>query len=243
MRYFIELSYKGTNYHGWQIQPNSRTVQGVLNYWLSRILNFKVEVMGSSRTDSGVHAAQQYAHFNVSKELLDCEKLLYSLNSVLPNDIVVYSIFSVSEEMHARYSAISRTYQYSIVNRRDPFSNEITYFSNKNFDLFLMNEAASLLSCGPLDCKIFSKTNSGNDNYVCNIIYAHWHKSENGITFEIMSNRFLRGMVRIIVAYLLQIGEKKITIFDFKEIILNKSLVAQPPLASEKGLCLVKVCY
>lgn len=242
MRYFLEIAYRGTNYNGWQVQNNSATVQGIIELWLSRILNCTVAIVGSSRTDSGVHANQQYAHFDFIEEI-DRQKLLYSMNSVLPKDISIKSLFKVDDSFHARYSAVSRTYEYTILTHKDPFLSDTSYFFMKKLDIELMNEVVALLCERDLNCKAFSKTSDSISNYLCSISAARWINTNQGCIFQITSNRFLRGMVRIIVAYCLEVGLYKLTIDEFKKIIKEKASLKRPSLAPAPGLTLVRVRY
>ncbi len=214
MRYFIELSYNGKNYHGWQIQPDVISVQQKVNNALSIMLQSEISVVGAGRTDTGVHASQMFAHFDVDQELV--ENVVFKLNSILPEDIVVYNVFSVDQEMHARFNAISRSYAYKICLGRDPFLLDFAWqIHSQKFDLDLMNEAAKLL-LEYQDFESFSKVKTDVYTFNCDITKAVWVEKENELTFYISANRFLRNMVRAIVGTLLEVGSGKKTVEDFR---------------------------
>jgi tRNA pseudouridine38-40 synthase len=242
MRYFLEISYKGTSYKGWQIQDSVSTVQGTIQSWLSQLLNCTIEISGSSRTDSGVHASQQYAHFDFIEEI-DTQRFVYKINSVLPRDISIKNIFKVEDSVHARYSAISRTYEYIVISCKDPFLSDTSFFFTKKLDIVLMNKAAAFLCDKKLNCKVFSKINTNISNHICNIVSARWITINNGSIFKITSNRFLRGMVRIIVAYCIEVGLERLSINEFEEILNGRIHVKRPSLVPACGLKLINVLY
>ncbi|CAI8246345.1 MAG: tRNA pseudouridine synthase A [Polaribacter sp. SA4-10] len=241
MRYFIELSYNGKNYHGWQIQPDVISVQQKVNNALSIMLQSEISVVGAGRTDTGVHASQMFAHFDVDQELV--ENVVFKLNSILPEDIVVYNVFSVDQEIHARFNAVSRSYAYKICLGRDPFLLDFAWqIHSQKFDLDLMNEAAKLL-LEYQDFESFSKVKTDVYTFNCDITKAVWIESENKLTFHISANRFLRNMVRAIVGTLLEVGSGKKTVEDFREIIESKSRSKAGLSVPAKGLFLTAIKY
>tara|TARA_B100000767_G_scaffold272026_1_gene298852 strand:+ start:570 stop:1310 length:741 start_codon:yes stop_codon:yes gene_type:complete len=216
MRFFIELSYKGTNYHGWQVQPNANTVQAQLNKALSIILNAKLEVVGAGRTDAGVHANQMFAHFDCDKEF-DFQNSIIKLNSFLANDIAVHSLFKVKDKASSRFDALSRIYHYKIVQQKSPFKTT-AYFVRKPLDVKQMNLACQYL-LGKQDFTSFSKANTQTFTNNCNVMLASWKWQDGELVFTIKADRFLRNMVRAIVGTLLDVGVGKIRAEQVKEII------------------------
>ena len=215
MRFFIEFSYKGTNYHGWQVQPNANTVQAEINKALSCILNAKIEVAGAGRTDAGVHAKQMFAHFDYDKEF-DFHTTITKLNSFLANDIAVRSFFKVKEATSSRFDALSRIYHYNIVQQKNPFKTT-AYFVHKPLDVKQMNLACQYL-LGKQDFTSFSKANTQTFTNNCNVILANWQWQDEELIFTIKADRFLRNMVRAIVGTLLEVGLGKIKEGQVKEI-------------------------
>lgn len=241
MRYFIELSYNGKNYHGWQIQPDVISVQEKLNIALSIILQVKTEVVGAGRTDTGVHASQMFAHFDVDSELKG--DYVFKLNSILPDDIVVYKLFLVDDEKHVRFDAVSRSYEYKIWLGRNPFLLDVTWqIHSQNLDINLMNEAASLL-LEYEDFQTFSKVKTDVYTFNCNVTQAVWGKNKNELTFYISANRFLRNMVRSIVGTLLDVGLGKLSQDDFRKIIESKNRGKAGLSVPAKGLFLTQIKY
>lgn len=241
MRYFIELSYNGKNYHGWQIQPDVISVQEKLNIALSIILQVKTEVVGAGRTDTGVHASQMFAHFDVDSELKG--DYVFKLNSILPDDIVVYKLFLVDDEKHVRFDAVSRSYEYKIWLGRNPFLLDVTWqIHSQNLDINLMNEAASLL-LEYEDFQTFSKVKTDVYTFNCNVTQAVWKKNKNELTFYISANRFLRNMVRSIVGTLLDVGLGKLSQDDFRKIIESKNRGKAGLSVPAKGLFLTQIKY
>jgi tRNA pseudouridine38-40 synthase len=240
MRFFIELSYKGTNYHGWQVQPNANTVQAEINKALSTLLNSKIEVMGAGRTDTGVHAKQMYAHFDYNISF-DVPKLIMKLNSFLPNDIAIHAIFEVDDEVSSRFDAISRTYEYHIVQHKSPFTPD-AYYLHKKLDVDAMNLACKHL-LGKQDFSSFSKANTQTFTNNCNVIFAKWEWENDELIFSIKSDRFLRNMVRAIVGTLLEVSIGKIKADDVKEIIKAKDRGEAGASVPGNALFLVEVEY
>jgi len=219
MRFFIELSYSGSNYHGWQIQLNANTIQAELNKALSTILNNEISVVGAGRTDTGVHARQMFAHFDAELEL-ELPTLITKLNGFLPNDIAIHHIFKVNEDAHCRFDANSRTYKYYITNKKSPFNSNV-YFHYKNLDVDAMNLACKYL-LGKKDFTSFSKVNTQTHTNNCELMLANWEEKGENLVFTIKADRFLRNMVRAVVGTLLEVGEGKITKDKIKEIIDKK---------------------
>jgi tRNA pseudouridine38-40 synthase len=240
MRFFIELSYKGTNYHGWQVQPNANSVQEELNKALSTILNTEIELVGAGRTDSGVHAKQMFAHFDCKMEL-DMDKIVAQLNSFLANDIAIHALFKVKEDANCRFDALSRTYQYHIIHKKNPF-NSTAYLLHKGLDVESMNSACQHL-LGKQDFTSFSKVNTQTFTNNCNVMIARWEEIENELIFSIKADRFLRNMVRAIVGTLLDVGMNKITVDDVKEIIVKKDRSQAGASVPAHALFLTKVEY
>ncbi|MEO9572174.1 MAG: tRNA pseudouridine(38-40) synthase TruA [Polaribacter sp.] len=241
MRYFIELSYNGKNYHGWQIQPDVISVQEKLNKAISTIFQEKIEVVGAGRTDTGVHASQMFAHFDLEKELKG--DIPHKLNSLLPSDIVVYKVFLVEAEHHARFNAISRSYEYKIWMGRNPFLLDFSWqIYSQRLNINLMNEAASLL-LEYTDFQTFSKVKTDVYTYNCNVTEAVWKQKGDELTFYITANRFLRNMVRAIVGTLVDVGLEKISIKEFRKIIESKNRGNAGLSVPAKGLFLTDIKY
>ena len=241
MRYFIELSYNGKNYHGWQIQPDAISVQEKLNLAVSTILQQKIEVVGAGRTDTGVHASQMFAHFDIDEKLEG--DVPHKLNSILPNDIVVYDVFLVDAEKHARFSAESRSYEYRIWSGRNPFLLDFSWqIHSQNLDIAKMNEAAKLL-LEYENFQTFSKVKTEVYTFNCNVTEAYWKQTDDLLTFYISANRFLRNMVRAIVGTLVDVGLHKVSVEDFRQIIESKNRSNAGLSVPAKGLFLTKIKY
>lgn len=241
MRYFIELAYNGKKYHGWQTQPDTITVQGVLEKTLSILLREKVQVMGAGRTDAGVHAKQLFAHFDFD-EIVAISDLHFKLNSFLPKDISIQNIFQVNEDAHARFNAIEREYEYLITFKKNPFLEDFAYLIHQHPNIDLMNKAANVL-LDYKDFQCFSRSKSDVKTYYCDVKKAFWKMENSQLVFTIKADRFLRNMVRAIVGTLLDIGFKKISLEDFHEIIKNKNRSKAGTSAPAKGLYLTRVVY
>ncbi len=240
-RYFLEIKYDGTNYHGWQIQQNANSVQAELNKALSTLLQTKIMVTGAGRTDTGVHALQLFAHFDII-QVIDIEKILFKLNSFLPEDISCVNLFKVNDEAHARFSATERTYEYWLTLTKNPFLVNKAYFFQFDLEIELMNKAAQeLLNYTDFSC--FSKSNTDTFTNNCKITFAKWQKVEDKLVFTITADRFLRNMVRAIVGTLLDIGQQKIDLNEFKNIIDSKNRSNAGTSAPAHGLYLTKVVY
>ncbi|WP_372948223.1 tRNA pseudouridine(38-40) synthase TruA [Mariniphaga sp.] len=241
-RYFAQLSFKGTAYHGWQIQPNAISVQKVLEKAFSTILREEISVVGAGRTDTGVHASFYVLHFDVSEEIWDAQKLVFRLNSFLPPDIAVQKIWQVSKDAHARFSAISRTYHYYITTEKNPFQTETAYFYHGKLDVDKMNEAAKILF-EYKDFTSFSRLHTDVKTNLCKIFHAEWEMEGEMLVFKIKADRFLRNMVRAIVGTLLEVGKAKLTLEGFRKIIEKKDRKAAGTSAPAQGLFLVDIAY
>ncbi|WP_282071598.1 tRNA pseudouridine(38-40) synthase TruA [Polaribacter atrinae] len=241
MRYFIELSYNGKNYHGWQIQPDVISVQEKLNKAVSTIFQEKIEVVGAGRTDTGVHASQMFAHFDIDKTLKG--DIPHKLNSLLPMDIVVYNVFEVDDEQHARFGALSRSYEYKVWLGRNPFLLDFSWqIHSQDLNIDLMNEAAKLL-LEYTDFQTFSKVKTDVYTYNCDVTEAVWKQNGKELVFYITANRFLRNMVRAIVGTLVDVGLGKISKEDFRKIIESKNRSNAGLSVPAKGLFLTNIKY
>jgi tRNA pseudouridine38-40 synthase len=242
-RYFIFISYKGTSYHGWQVQPNSVTVQKILDNSLSVVLGEEISTTGAGRTDTGVHASLFCAHFeSESPDLAESKNLLFRINRFLPNDISANSIKRVVPDANARYSAISRTYKYYISKIKDPFFDSSSWFLHGSIDIDAMNQACKMLFSHS-DFTSFSKLHSGSKTNICKIYQANWTEEDNRLVLTIKADRFLRNMVRAIVGTMVEIGFGKINSEEFEEIILAKDRCRAGRSAPAKGLFLTDIEY
>lgn len=241
-RYAIKLSYKGTNYHGWQIQPNANTVQEELEKAFSIILKHKIAIVGCGRTDTGVHAKNYWAYINVENAVEDILALANKINGFLPKDIAIQEIKAVAMDWHARFDATHRTYEYKVNIEKNPFLENASYYLPKTPNFELMNEAAKLL-LGKQDFECFSKSKTEVNNFLCEISHAEWVKTEDGYSFFITANRFLRNMVRAIVGTLLEIGYGKKDIKDIERIIASKDRGEAGYSVPAHGLYLVEIGY
>lgn len=242
MRYFVQLAYLGKNYHGWQIQPNAITVQEKVNSAFFTILRTPIITFGAGRTDTGVHASEMFLHLDTDVIIND-DLYIYKLNAVLPDDIVILKIFSVNKDAHARFSAISRSYQYQIHLDRNPFLLDTTLqIFKQDLDVSKMNEAAHLLK-EYSNFKCFSKSKTDVHTYKCKIMHAEWVKEGSNLNFHITADRFLRNMVRAIVGTLVEIGQGKKSIADFIQIIESKNRSRAGTSAPAKGLSLTSIKY
>ena len=250
MRYFIELAYKGTNYHGWQYQPGADSVQETLNKALSLLLKTDIDIVGAGRTDTGVHAKQMFAHFDFESEV-DVPQLVHKLNSFLPKDIAVFNILKVSDEAHARFDATKRTYEYHIHTMKDVFENDGSYQFQFPLNIDKMNEACQILFKHN-DFECFSKVNTDVNTFNCVIFEANWTRGNpeapgkqngNKLIFTIAANRFLRNMVRAIIGTMINIGTGKISLADFEKIIDSKDRSQAGFSVPAHGLYLTKIEY
>jgi len=244
VRYFIDIAYDGTLYHGWQRQPNGITVQEELEKALSTLLRTDVVVTGAGRTDAGVHATQLFAHFDFNEKYSrkDLDQLGFRLNRFLPQAIAVNRLIPVNAEAHARFDATERSYAYFIHQKKNPFLVNQSYFFEAEVKLELMNEAAQLL-LGRQDFKCFSRSNTDVKTYLCDIREAFWSREEDRLVFKITADRFLRNMVRAVVGTLLDVGLQKKSINDLKEIIAGGERSEAGASAPAHGLFLTAVRY
>jgi tRNA pseudouridine38-40 synthase len=240
-RYFIDLAYDGTRFHGWQSQKNALSVQDTLNRALSLLLDEKVETVGSGRTDTKVHALQQVAHFDVGKKILP-EKIRDKLNSFLPADIVIHHIWEVDAGRHARFDAVRRCYEYRITRVKDPFQVHKAYYFRKIIDLDLMNQAANILM-NTRDFQSFSRVKTEVNHFFCEVYEAIWEKAGEMIIFSICADRFLRGMVRALVGTMMDVGTGKTGMTEFRQIIRKKDRKAAGHAVPAHGLYLKSVSY
>ncbi len=244
MRFFIELAYKGTRYHGWQIQPHSTSVQGVIQDALQTLTRCDIKLTGAGRTDAGVHASQMYAHFDMEDAWEGGEReMLRRLNAFLPDDIVIYDLFEVSPDAHARYDALERSYEYRIQPGKNPFNKEFTWQIYSSFpDLEPMNRAAELLLQED-DFKAFSRTGTDVHTYICDVRKAEWGRRGDLLIFHISADRFLRNMVRAVVGTLVDVGRGRMSIEEFRDVIHSRDRSRAGASAPAQGLFLTGVQY
>ncbi|MCX7985802.1 MAG: tRNA pseudouridine(38-40) synthase TruA [Bacteroidales bacterium] len=241
-RYFLYLSFKGTQYCGWQKQINASTVQQSLEEALSQILRTSTEVTGAGRTDTGVHAKYYVAHFDSENPILSENDFIRRLNAVLPPDIAVFKLRQVRNDAHARFSAIARTYQYYIETQKNPFTTEFSWQIHYKLDFELMSKAAGFLTQVE-DFTAFAKLHSNNTTNICKIIRADWDIRGYEWIFTITANRFLRNMVRAIVGNMIDVGRKKISLDEFEAKVLTCDRSLASVSAPAKGLFFIHVDY
>lgn len=242
-RYFIEFSYDGSSYHGFQKQLNAITIQEIVENAISKILRDKVDIISAGRTDKGVHATNMFAHFDYDiKSKIEESNFCHLLNRLLPADIVVIAIHKVKSDSHSRFDAISRTYNYYITDTKNPFNHKYRYYLSEELDYIMMNKASKILY-EHQDFKCFSKSNTDVKTYNCKITNAEWVKSEDDWKFIITSNRFLRNMVRAIVGTLIEIGRGKLEIDDLDKIIQSKDRRNAGYSVPAEGLFLKEIIY
>ncbi|UKJ08628.1 tRNA pseudouridine(38-40) synthase TruA [Solitalea lacus] len=265
-RYFIELAYKGTHFHGWQIQPNAVSVQEVLNKALTTVLREEIETVGCGRTDTGVHATNFFAHFDTATEVkgqlldvrskkeesglssdetrkvIDSLRLVKAVNALVGYDIAVKRFISVAPEAHARFDAISRSYEYHVYFDKNPFKKEFGFLLNYNPNIVAMNKAAELIMTYT-DFSCFSKSNTQTFTNNCKITKAEWVKVDGGLVFHITADRFLRNMVRAIVGTLLQVGRGELSMDEVKQVLESKSRSQAGESVPAEGLFLTTITY
>jgi tRNA pseudouridine38-40 synthase len=241
MRYFLEIAFDGKPFVGWQIQPNGPSVQQKVNDILSTIQNEKIYVIGCGRTDAGVHAKSFYLHFDTNNIIHDTRLFLQQFNGIAPDSIAAYHIFPVDDSMHARFSAVKRTYQYLITTVKSPFYQGWAYHHRYPLNISLINDACNYL-LGEKDFKAFSKTNDLH-HHLCTIFQAQFMENDTLITFEITANRFLRNMVRAIVGTLLDIGKGKKQVSQLHDILLSKERKMAGQSVPAHGLYLTHIEY
>ncbi len=237
MRYFIELSYKGTAYNGWQRQTNAPSVQAEIERALSTLLREDIEIVGCGRTDTGVHAAHYVAHFD-AKQIVD----IHHLNCLLPNDIAIKKVYEVADYAHARFDAIEREYTYYISLGKNPFRREFTWKCYYKIDEQKLELAADKL-LNYNDFTAFAKLHSGNKTNLCDLSFARWERVGDELVFTIRANRFLRNMVRAIVGTLVDVGRGKLSVEEFEQIIAAQKLTSKVSTAPAQGLFLTGIKY
>lgn len=240
-RYFLQLAYNGTNYHGWQRQDNANTIQEEIESKLQQVYQSKIDITGCGRTDTGVHASEYFAHVDFNEEVNDFE-LKHKLNTMLSPDIAIHKISKVNIDAHARFDAISRSYVYKITTEKNPFLVNLAYHYRKPLDIDLMNHCAKEL-LHLKDFKSFCKEGSDNKTTICNVTNAVWKADGNSIQFYITADRFLRNMVRAIVGTLLLVGVKKINKKEFVDIAISGNRSRAGSSAPASGLYLDKIVY
>lgn len=241
MRYFIRFSYLGKAYHGWQKQPNAISVQEVLENALSTILRASIEIVGAGRTDTGVHAREMYAHFDF-EVIPDKALLVQRLNSFLPGDIAIQEILSTTNTAHARFDASERTYEYWVIQEKNPFYADFAHHVWNELDIEKMNEAATFL-LNHKDFECFSKSNTDVKTFICDVKNATWIENGDKLVFTISADRFLRNMVRAVVGTLLEVGQGKRNPEEINQIIESKSRSKAGVSVPAKGLYLTRVLY
>ena len=240
MRYFLQLSYNGKNYCGWQRQDNAVSVQEIIEENLSKIFSGNIEIVGCGRTDAGVHAKQYFAHFDTEKNIP--ENFLYRINNMLPDEISINEFFEVKSDLHARFSAINRTYKYFIHFNKNPFVEEQSFLLSHQPVIEKMNHCILQLF-GEHDFSTFEKKGSDNKTSVCTLENASWQTTETGLVFTITANRFLRNMVRRITAALLMVGLDKMSEQEVIHAVLNKETLNVKMAVPAKGLFLWEIKY
>lgn len=241
-RYFIHLAYNGANYCGWQIQPQSPSVQAELERCLSLKLGQEISITGCGRTDTGVHARNYYAHFDYEGEIQDVQDLAYRLNMFLPADIVIYRIWEVVPDLHARFDAVARTYHYYITPTKNPFHQNDTYYYYGPLDVSLMQQAADLLK-DYTDFTSFSKLHTQVKTNNCKVMEARWFEQDGLLVFRIKADRFLRNMVRAIVGTLLEVGKRRMSLDELREVIERKDRCSAGESVLAHALFLEEVDY
>jgi tRNA pseudouridine38-40 synthase len=242
-RFFVEVFYKGTNYAGFQVQKNANSIQAEIEKALSVYLRAKIECTGSSRTDAGVHALQNYFHFDTDiQDSHNWPREIYHVNAILPPDIVVRSIFQVEDHAHCRFDAVSRTYEYRIYQSKNPFLQDRAFYFPYRLNKEALNEAASIIRATK-NFQSFSKRNTQVKTYICEIFTSEWFTGEDQIVYRVTGNRFLRGMVRGLTGTMLKVGTGKLTIPAFENIIASGNPALVDFSVEPQGLTLVSVNY
>jgi tRNA pseudouridine38-40 synthase len=240
-RYFFEIAYNGTHYAGWQSQANATGVQSVVEVALSHLFRTQMKIVGSGRTDTGVHCRQQFFHCDIATPVQP-ERLLHRLNAFLPRDIAIRSVRQVAATASARYDAYARTYEYRITTVKDPLQLGHALYFFKPLDVPTMNKAAALLR-GEHDFECFSKVKTDVNHFLCAIKKASWKRQDHNLVFTITANRFLRGMVRAIVGTLLDVGTGKLSVSDFQRILDSRDRKKAGANVDPHGLYLTEVKY
>jgi len=247
-RYFLQLAYKGTAYSGFQVQHNAVTVQSVVEQALAILAQERVVLTGSSRTDAGVHARQNYFHFDMARSLeqwrdiRDSAQLLYKLNAILPQDIVVLSVQEVGDSAHCRFDAVARSYKYYITRQKNPFLTDRAWYFPYRLEREQLQEAARLI-LQYTDFTSFSKRNTQVKSFHCTIERSEWREEEGCLVYAVSANRFLRGMVRALTSTMLQVGRGKLTLEGFRDVIEARDCTVASFAAPAHGLFLEEVVY
>ncbi|MDE6299630.1 MAG: tRNA pseudouridine(38-40) synthase TruA [Muribaculaceae bacterium] len=248
MRFFLRLSYNGTNFHGWQSQPNALGVQQVIEEALSTMTRLPIQIVGAGRTDTGVHAREMFAHFDLPEDIQNKEKFILSLNRLIGKDIAVHDILRVPEDAHARFDASKRTYKYFVTFDKNCFLYRFCWHSPSLLDKDRMNEAAEIL-LETSDFTSFAKLHSDAKTNICDVNLAKWESwvnefgVERGLVFTISADRFLRNMVRAIVGTLVDVGRNKINLSEFQSIIEKKDRCSAGISMPASGLFLWEIKY
>lgn len=255
MRYFIELSYNGASFHGWQSQPNAQSVQSSIEEALSKIFRQNIHITGAGRTDTGVHARQMFAHFDIDTPVSDVKRFLLSLNSLVGKYISINNVFEVSDSIHARFDATERTYKYFVSYKKNPFLKDYSWLSPTRLDMEAMNKASDIL-LQTKDFTSFAKLHSDSKTNICDVREAFWcsldedkealdflGSLDKGIVFTISADRFLRNMVRAVVGTLVDVGRHKISIELFRDIINKQNRCAAGISMPANALFLWKISY
>lgn len=237
LRYFIEVSYKGSGYSGFQVQHNANSVQAEIEKALQVYFKQKFVLTGSSRTDAGVHALQNFFHFDTS---LKINNEVYNLNAILPSDIVISKIFEVNKDAHCRFDAVSREYKYYVYQHKDPFLEDRAYYYPYTLNAELLQCAAKEI-LNHTDFTSFSKRNTQVKSFICEIFESEWVQEGNCLVYRVKANRFLRGMVKGLVGTMLQVGRDKLSVDEFKNIIAAKDCTKADFSVPSHGLFLCRV--
>lgn len=240
MRYFLEVSYKGTNYSGFQSQKNANTIQAEIEKAFKILLKEEIQLTGSSRTDAGVNALQNYFHFDTRHKL--SPQVLYNLNALVPGDLAIKNLYKVKDDAHCRFDAVSREYKYFVYQKKDPFLRDRAFYFPYTLDLELMQHAATIIK-EYSDFTSFSKRNTQVKSFICDIMESQWTVERECIIYTVKANRFLRGMVRALTATMLKVGRNKINIDLFRNIIESKDCTMASFSAPPHGLFLVQVAF
>lgn len=241
MRYLFEIQYNGSNYIGWQTQQEGNSIQSVVEDAMRKLLRETVEIVGSGRTDAGVHCEQQFFHVDIQQQI-EIDQLLFKLNAFLPKDIYLPSVRRVRDDVHARYTALQRVYNYRITTVKNPFLEGLALHYFRPVNMALMNEAAAYM-LGEHDFESFSKVKTNVKHFLCDVTKAEWHAEGDHLEFVIAANRFLRGMVRATVGTLLDVGAGKLSVEEFKNIIHHRDRKKAGANVPPHGLYLVHVRY
>jgi len=240
MRYFLEVSYRGSHYSGFQSQKNANTIQAEIEKAFKILLKEEIQLTGSSRTDAGVHALQNYFHFDTKSEL--SSQLLYNLNAILPGDIAARNLHKVKDEAHCRFDATAREYKYYIYQKKNPFLEDNAYYYPYTMDLELMQKAATIIK-EYSDFTSFSKRNTQVKSFTCDVQESHWTIEGECFVYHVKANRFLRGMVRALVATMLKVGRNKTNLDNFRTIIESQDCTLADFSAPPNGLFLVRITF